>query len=285
MARPRVFISSTFYDLRYVREDLQRFITGMGYEPIRHEAGAVPYELETPLEESAYREVALCDMIVCIIGGRRGTESSTREGSITQNELDEALKKGVQVYVFVEQTVHAEFSTYKLNKDNEDIKYQHVDDVAVYEFLEKIYALPQNNPITPFTTSADICSFLQAQWGGLFQRFLQEERRLSEIKVLEEMKSVAGTLKQLVTFLTEERRSKDDAIRTIILTNHPAFRAFAESTDTSYRVFFTSRDELVKWLAARGYEPVKENAWDQGSVSEWLHEKKKKYIKLTNEIF
>lgn len=285
MAKPRVFISSTFYDLRYVREDLERFITGMGYEPIRHEAGAVPYAREAPLEESAYREVALCDIIVCIIGGRFGTESSTREGSITQNELEEALKKGVQVYVFVEQNVHAEFSTYQLNKDNKDMKYRYVDNVAVYEFLEKIYGLAQNNPITPFITSADICNFLQAQWGGLFQRFLQEEQRLSEIKVLEEMKSVAGTLKQLVTFLTEERRSKDDAIKTIILTNHPAFRAFAELIGASYRVFFTSRDELEAWLGARGYQLLKKTEWDDDSVAEWSNEKYKKYIKLTHEIF
>jgi hypothetical protein len=144
----------------------------MGYEPVRHESGAIPYAREAPLEEAAYSEFALCDIIVCIIGGRFGSESSTREGSITQNELEEALKKGVQVYVFVEQNVHAEFSTYQLNKESKNISYRYVDNVAIHEFLEKIYSLPQNNPITPFTTSADISNFLQQQWSGLFQRFL-----------------------------------------------------------------------------------------------------------------
>lgn len=184
MARPRVFISSTFYDLRYVREDLERFIQTLGYEPVRHESGSIPYSKESPLEESAYKEVALSDIIVCIVGGRYGTDSATRVGSITQNELAEALEKGIQVYVFVEQNVHGEFSTFQLNKDNKETRYRFVDDVRVYDFLEQLYALPQNNAVTPFSTSADICAFLQAQWAGLFQRFLQEERRLSEIKVL-----------------------------------------------------------------------------------------------------
>lgn len=285
MAKPRVFISSTFYDLRYVREDLERFIIGIGYEPVRHEVGAIPYARKTPLEESAYHEVALCDVIVCIIGGRYGTESFTREGSITQNELEEALKKGIQVFIFVEQNVLSEYSTYQLNKDNKDIKYRNIDNVAIFEFIEKIHALPQNNPITPFVKSEDITNFLKAQWAGLFQKYLQEEKRLSEMKVLEEMNSVASTLKQLVTFLTQERRSKDDAIKTIILINHPAFRVFADLTGTPYRVFFTNRRELDKWLEVRGYKPIKESNMDVGSIAEWLNEKHKKYIKLTHEIF
>jgi hypothetical protein len=89
MTKPRVFISSTFYDLRYIREDLERFVRDMGYEPVRHETGAIPYSREKPLEESAYHEVSQSDIIVCIIGGRYGTESATRDGSITQNELEE----------------------------------------------------------------------------------------------------------------------------------------------------------------------------------------------------
>ena len=51
MARPRVFISSTFYDLRHVRADLEAFIRDMGYDPVLHERGAVPYGSDQALEE------------------------------------------------------------------------------------------------------------------------------------------------------------------------------------------------------------------------------------------
>jgi hypothetical protein len=39
------------------REELERFIISMGYEPVRHETGAVPYAKTQALDESAYTEV------------------------------------------------------------------------------------------------------------------------------------------------------------------------------------------------------------------------------------
>jgi hypothetical protein len=285
MAKPRIFISSTYYDLHYVREDLERFVLNLGYESIRHESGQIPYIKESPLEESAYREVSLSDIIICIIGGRYGTESSTREGSITQNELEQALKRGIQVYIFIEANVYTEFGTYKLNKDSKDIKYQFVDNPLVYQFLEKIISLPNNNPIQAFKNSTDISNFLRIQWAGLFQSFLQEKRRISEINVLDEMKVVSSTLKETVTFLTTERKNKDEAIRNIILANHPAFRTFAKLTGTSYRVFFTNLKELNDWLKARSYEPIDEQYLDPDSKAEWINHDKEKGIKLTEDIF
>lgn len=286
MAKPRVFISSTFYDLRHIRDDLERFVRDLGYEAVRHEVGAIPYSKMVPLEESAYREVAFCDIIVCIIGGRYGTDSVTRDGSITQNELEQALKNGVQVYIFVDQNVLSEFSTYQLNKANKKMKYCFVDDIKIFQYLEKVYSLPQNNPITGFLTSASICTFLQAQWAGLFQRYLQEEKRLSELEVLDEMKTVSGTLQQLVKFLTEERKNKDEAIKNILLANHPAFRRFAEITRTKYRVFFSNKAELDEWLDARSYKKLgrrKKNG--RGSYAEWINRKTGKSIALMKDIF
>jgi hypothetical protein len=43
MAIPRVFVSSTFYDLRQIRADLELFIREMGYEPVLHERGGLPF--------------------------------------------------------------------------------------------------------------------------------------------------------------------------------------------------------------------------------------------------
>ena len=286
MAKPRVFISSTFFDLKHVREDLERFIRDLGYEPIRHETGDIPYGKDEPPEAYAYREVELCDVIVSIIGGRFGSESQQEQGySITQVELRRALERGIQVFIFIERSVNGEFSTYQVNKGNPNVQYRFVDDLRVYEFIESLHKLPRNNPIATFETSADIIDYLKAQWAGLFQRFLQEQKRISEIKILEEMKSVAGTLQQLVNFLTEERRSKDDAIQNILLANHPAFRRLAEVTDTPYRVFFSNMDELDTWLKARGWTKMPREQWDQDSIAEWKNTNSKEYIKITENIF
>jgi hypothetical protein len=169
MARPRVFISSTFYDLRQVREDLERLVREFGFDPVRHEMGRVPYAKDKRLETSAYREVELCDILVSIVGGRFGTSSSDYPGmSISQAELRRVLDHGIQVFIFVEKSVLAEYATWAVNKDNAAMKFRFVDDGKVYEFIDELYALPIDNAITGFETSANIADFLREQWAGLF---------------------------------------------------------------------------------------------------------------------
>jgi hypothetical protein len=257
MAIPRVFISSTFYDLKQVREDIERAVRDLGYEPVRNETGNIPYGKDERPEAYAYREVELCDIVVSIIGGRFGSESQQEQPySISQKELRTALARGIQVFIFIEKNVLAEFSTYQLNKINENTKYRYVDNIKIYQFIEEIHKLPRNNPIASFETSSDIIKYLKLQWAGLFQRFLEDQQRMSEYKILEEMNSVASTLKQLVDFLTEERRNKDEAIQSILFASHPAFRRFAEVTETNYRVFFINKSELYDWLSARKFRPA-----------------------------
>ncbi len=284
MAKPRIFISSTYYDLHYVRDDIERFIKELGYEPVRHESGAIPYGKDEPPDKYAYREVELCDIMVCIIGGRFGTESSEdSDSSITQVELKKALDNGIQVFIFIENGVFSEYSTFQLNKEKGDITYKFVDDIRIYKFIELIYQLPCNNPITAFQNSRDIINYLRQQWAGLFQRFLREQKRISEIKVLDEIKTIAGTLHGLVNFLTEERKDKDEAIKSILVSNHPAFTRFANIINVRYRVFFTTKSELDKWLKARRYSPISPEHYDSDSVYEWNGEDG--YIKVTEPIF
>ena len=41
--KPRIFVSSTFYDLKYIREDLSNFIKSYNFEPIMFEDGDIGY--------------------------------------------------------------------------------------------------------------------------------------------------------------------------------------------------------------------------------------------------
>lgn len=268
MARPRVFISSTFYDLRQVRENIERTIRELAYEPVRNETGVVPYGRDERPESAAYREVELCDIIVSIIGGRFGTESKDEPGfSISQNELRRALERGIQVFIFVEKSVLAEYSTYELNKDNGDVRYRFVDDLRIFKFLEDVHKLPRNNPIAPFETAADISNYLKEQFAGLFHRFLQDQKRVVELKTLDEMRSIASTLENVVKYLIEERQQGNDAVKTIVVANHPAFARLASLTKTPYRVYFLNRDEFEAWLKSRGW--TRSDEPPDGVVEEW----------------
>jgi len=93
MAKPRVFISSTFYDLKQVRADLNMFIDSLGYDTIRNEEGDIPYGKDEGLEEYCYKEIKSIDILVSIIGGRFGSESKRNTSSISQIELKTAVTK------------------------------------------------------------------------------------------------------------------------------------------------------------------------------------------------
>jgi hypothetical protein len=196
MARPRVFLSSTYYDLHQSREDIERFIKSLGYDCVRHEAGAIPYSKDTRLEVSAYREVETCDIFVAIIGGKFGSESKDISGhSITQNEIVRALEKGIQVYIFVERNTLTEYEVWRINQQTPLMNYRFADDARIYTFIDRLYNLPNNNPIIGFGSVSEISTYLLEQWAGLFQRYLSQQPRMKEIAIVDDMRGVATTLR------------------------------------------------------------------------------------------
>ena len=88
MARPRVFISSTYYDLRYIRDGIETFIRNIGYEPMLFEKGDIPFHPDKTPEDSCYQEVENADILILIIGGRYGGLSKEDEERIKQNPTE-----------------------------------------------------------------------------------------------------------------------------------------------------------------------------------------------------
>lgn len=185
MSRPRVFVSSTYYDLRNVRSDLDRFIREQGYESILFERGHIPYGTESRLEEDCYREISSYDILINIVGGRYGTQALNSTYSISKQELKMVIKFGKQIYILIERAVYAEYATYLANKLVKDFQPTFVNDVRVFQFIEEILALSGKNPVHAFEISSDITNYLREQWAGLFQLLLQEHARQREVNILE----------------------------------------------------------------------------------------------------
>lgn len=198
MARPRIFISSTFFDLRQVRADLDRFVKELGYDTVRNETGGIPYGRDQKLEEYCYKEISEIDILVGIVGGRFGSEAERGNYSITQVEIKTAIEQNKQVYIFIEKNVLAEYQTYLINKENETTKYKFVEDKKIYKFIEEIYALPKNNIVHPFETALDITFFLREQWAGLFRDLLHQQTKKIEYdnisQKVNELNEVSSTL-------------------------------------------------------------------------------------------
>lgn len=254
MAKPKIFISSTFYDLKHVREDISYFVKEQGYDPILFEKGEIPYGRNEKPEEYCYMEINNCNILVSIIGGRYGSESSEQGYSITQKELRNALDLNKQVYIFIEKNVMSEYETYKINKEIPDIKFKHADNRKVYEFLDEIYQLPRNNSIFGFDSSQEIIKVLKEQWSGLFQRLLKNEEDASQVEMINSLKGTVATLKDMIKLITEKSENQDAAFEEIILFNHPLFAKIKEVLNIHYRVSFLNFEELNQLFYARLYK-------------------------------
>ncbi len=52
MAKPRIFISSTYYDLKHLRASLENFVESLGFDAILSEKGNIAYAPDIALDES-----------------------------------------------------------------------------------------------------------------------------------------------------------------------------------------------------------------------------------------
>lgn len=226
MARPRIFISSSFYDLKHVRSSLETFISTLGYEPVLSEKGDVAYSPEIGLDESCYREAQTCDVFVLIVGGRYGskaggssapTDKSFYENyeSITRKEYQSAVARDIPTYILIDKSVYAEYETFAKNRDNTTIKYAHVDSVNVFSFIDYILSRPRNNPVYHFDESTEIEVWLRNQWAGLFRELIRtrsEQKQLSSLAdQVADLTNTGTTLKRYLEELVRQSASQEEA--------------------------------------------------------------------------
>ncbi len=212
---PRIFVSSTFYDLKYVREQLGNFIEGYGFKPVLFENGDVGYGLGEELDQSCFAEMKNCDMAILIIGGRYGSpvsEERLEDGtardnfekytSVTCREFNTAINNKIPVYVFIETSVNQQYSLYHKNKDaieskKFELEFPAVDNINVFRFIYNIRSIPHIQ-IETFTRTNDIVSYLKKQWAALFRQYLRERREVGAIKSVETpMQEVLSKVKQI----------------------------------------------------------------------------------------
>jgi hypothetical protein len=212
MARPRIFVSSTYYDLRHIRSSLELFIESLGYDSILSEKGDIAYLHDTPLDESCYREAASSDMLILIIGGRYGSEKSggenknrddffSRYESITKKEYESASNRDIPIYTLIDENVYSEYQTFNRNRELK-INYAHVDSINIFLFIDQIVGMKRNNPIKTFGRFSDIESWLKEQWAGLFRELLNkksQQKNLKEITAqISDLREINETLRKYI---------------------------------------------------------------------------------------
>lgn len=219
MAKPRIFVSSTYYDLKHIRASLSLFIDSLGYESILFEKGQIAFVSDDPLDISCYREAESADIFVLIIGGRYGSETSadkvlgdrtqyTDYNSITRKEYETASNNHIPTYILIEKGVYAEYRTYLLNKNNLNVEYAHVDNTNIFKLIDDIHSKPNNNPIFAFEKYNEIEEWLREQWAGIFKDFLIKRNNIKKLdslqKQIKNLEMLNITLKNYLEALLKE---------------------------------------------------------------------------------
>lgn len=207
MPTPRIFVSSTCYDLAVVRSELRSFIVALGYEPHMSDYSDLLFDPHQHTHTSCVQEIAGCDLLILIIGRRfggnalpkavelvdfeelKGVSSSTEllkeKGnlSITQLEVIKAIQANVPVFAFVDNGVLNDHHTYERNKDKDilsKIIFPNIEkqDSAkyIFEFINFIRHRTIGNSLIGFSHLDEIREHLKKQWAALFQRLLYEQR-------------------------------------------------------------------------------------------------------------
>lgn len=208
MANPRIFISSTCYDLGNARDQLRNFIINLGYEPVMSEYSDILFDHRTHTHTSCLNEIQNVDMIILLVGSRFGGQAipealslidienlekssfdttildKPEKLSVTQLEVLKAIEYSIPVFAFVDEKVMHDHFVYQKNKDlSEKIKYPSVEKQEtakyIFEFINFLQHRIKGNSLITFSNIEDIENHLRKQWASLFQRLLKEQRDIT----------------------------------------------------------------------------------------------------------
>ena len=135
---PVVFVSSTCYDLKQIREDLKDFFEeNYGFKTMLSEFDSFPIDPCKGTFENCVENVdKVADIFVLIVGNRYGYVMESGK-SITNLEYLHAKEKGIPIYVFVDKQLYDNMKIWRLNKNADFTSV--VDNPKIFEFVSGIY--------------------------------------------------------------------------------------------------------------------------------------------------
>lgn len=168
-----IFVSSTCYDLRALREHLRSEISGWGHDPVLSEYPSFPVSPDLTTVENCKKVVReRADVFVLVIGGRRGSLAPATDRSVVNVEYREARHVGIDCIVFVEKQVWDLLPHFKKNPGADFSST--VDYPDVFRFLDEI--AEGTKWIFPFARTDEILTTLRTQLSIRFRDLLTRAR-------------------------------------------------------------------------------------------------------------
>lgn len=171
---PVVFVSSTCYDLKQVREDLKDFFeNNYGFQAMLSEFDSFPIDPCIGTFENCLSNVyQSADIFILIVGNRYGYVTD-RGKSITNLEYLHAKAKGIPVFVFVDKQLHSQLKVWESNKEGDFSTF--VDNPQIFEFVSEIYS-ESKQWIYTYESVRDITTTMKHQLSLIFSDGLRYKK-------------------------------------------------------------------------------------------------------------
>lgn len=212
MAIPRIFVSSTCYDLQEIRFQLRNFISDFGYDAVMSEFDDIFYGYDKHVQDSCLEEISKCQLFVLVIGNNYGSFYHQEKmeikipDSVTLREFRKSIETKIPKHIFINKYVDYDYKNYKRALERKILEHFQKNDVPddktdeikaeikkdfdntfifpfesykyVFYFLEIVYDQKENNAINSFETFLDIKDSLRKQWAGLCMNHSPEKIKM-----------------------------------------------------------------------------------------------------------
>ncbi|WP_082936819.1 DUF4062 domain-containing protein [Pseudomonas citronellolis] len=245
MATPRIFVSSTCYDLQEVRFQLRHFISEFGFEPVMSEFGDIFFDLKAHIQDACKSEIEKTDLFILIIGNSYGSiyhghHNQPEPDSVTLQEFRKCLEVGIPKYIFINKFLKHDFDNYRRSKakayaSNYETSKKDISEIEFTEDYNKTYPFPQdsyrhifkflslvedlntNNAYYTFESFDEIKNSLKKQWAALFYDALKSTRNINQLSLT----NIEGKLDKIESYIeliakdTENKPSREKNKKTL----------------------------------------------------------------------
>ena len=286
MAKLKIFISSTCYDLNNARDQLRGFISNLGYEPVMSEYSDILFDPRTHTHTSCLNEISNVDMVILLVGSRFGGQAvpealslldlenlekssfdtsileSPEKLSVTQLEVMKAIEFSIPVFAFIDEKVMHDHFVYQTNKElSGQIKYPSIEKQEtakyIFEFINFLRHRMNGNSVIPFSNVEDIENHLRKQWASLFQRLLKEQRdtKINHNKMLDISEKIEDIKTALIS-MTGNAQNREIARGTLKYRRLIDFIIGLNIPDTNF--IFTTTENFDQMLNSAGIVKIED---------------------------
>ncbi len=207
MAIPKIFVSSTCYDLQEIRLNLKNYITEFGCDSILSEFGDIFYDPAAHVQDACADAIKQSDLFILIIGNSYGStyyasKSKDTPESVTLQEFKKALSLKIPKMIFINKFVNYDHKNYRKFLEEKYTEYYSKNTVSdeqkelinysikkeldskyyfsqksykyIFHFLDSIHELSLNNSYFEFENSDDIKFNIKKQFAGYFYNALKQ---------------------------------------------------------------------------------------------------------------